>query len=1508
METPRTLTAGIEACTTPDNLRGELDAIIARVLPPAAAKEYAKKIVTDSAFDTPDSLRELSAANLVEMGIPMGHRGRLCRALFDGHDIEPTAAVPGSLPPAAPPAVNVTVSQPSSNKWKLEWPTEATPEAILDWGMTIRANLLERDKDFSDLVWGRFTRAWTDVDPADHTDGSELDIYLSKGLLSVKVPEWAAPLVRNPLQKWYAVQALQTVCRQVFVRTDLSDKELKRRVRDPATETRPGNVALRLASWDSDLSVTVDVRKFTVDEHDMKEALKQMVEGLDAFSPTLEQFANRDTYTAAQLRKRLGEVADGIKVSLDLSHKKKPSKKLNQKALNVTQRQSGRSNREQRAARAVAAVSRAVSKAGGFSSKPKNKKAPALCKLFLIDGNCRFGDKCIFSHGDRNDDLAYSDVNPFGALAELKEASERDQMLAAVARFWDGNKQPEEVFGVYLGVLRQAARLRKTVTKPQMMALLSALSSCGATAAGEALVAPDSRLLEQKPTIFPAERLRVNKKPAKRYSRRSRLRVSHSRSRTAAAATAATAAAKDDGLWDWLSDDDCHFSGALTDTGASGNFIGSQHWNNATNKQPIEPFPVTTGRGRTTVDECGDLPNTGGLICSAPHLAHCPETLLSVGYTCARYGCGYTQDPGNSGARFWHPDHGEEGNVELQGDGVLFRLPELQQPVPWAIGNRKSAVGDLTALIASTSPSWYQEHCERGHPFRPDCDGCVRGRMRQRVAMRKSLKGKVRDLGYVMSVDFTGKSEADLDGHTVALVCCVHGYTDEAPLAREAAYGFVKLLVKRDTASVAEALDAFDLELKLLGQDKSRAIVRFHTDVDKSFLGKVKKLAVRKGWKQTDTGGYRSQANGIVERRIGMLKQNVRTVLLAATGATHYYDQLWGHGMMFANYCTNRNDWSDTLSPFSQLTGSPYCWDKEDHSFGELVIFHVPKENRLGQYQQSGELGLWMRRESASSHSAVIVPIKWDPKQQAWILQKTVTSSTFKVYKGVYPLRSVPIEGAAVDDFEKWIDAAFDPLLHSAAQDEQLDEGESDGDVHEVERVLNSRTTKGKRFYLIKWVGYGRKDATWEPESALDGCLELKQNYEDELRAAVAYPALLRTLDTAPAKVRVDDDSDYELDGEDCSLYSEVVTEEFRAYIASDVGASGSDIGADEATEAVAELIKKQKVGGTVADWMDGYLKEYTAVRDLRLRELSPEEAARVRSQVLVPRLRMILEAKRDGRRKGRLILQGFQEPYSWDGGLSTDSPVAYMTTIRCLLARAGVDDVITSRDVSTAFLQSDKYGPEEDKRFVSYKTHKGAQARYYELLGPLYGQRSASRRWFETIAGWLTAEDARGDDSDLMTEAAKVLENLDKYTKVAEVAAGFGLVQGKNEPCLFRDPATGFTVVIYVDDVLTRGSRDQTERFHRALEKRFKCKEETYLSDDSELDFIGFTVSQETVDGSRHIYLDQETALKQLLSSFDRGKIQLKDIPMSTKQLLHSDIAPIGENEAAQYLNIVIL
>ena len=122
----------------------------------------------------------------------------------------------------------------------------------------------------------------------------------------------------------------------------------------------------------------------------------------------------------------------------------------------------------------------------------------------------------------------------------------------------------------------------------------------------------------------------------------------------------------------------------------------------------------------------------------------------------------------------------------------------------------------------------------------------------------------------------------------------------------------------------------------------------------------------------------------------------------------------------------------------------------------------------------------------------------------------------------------------------------------------------------------------------------------------------------------------------------------------------------------------------------------------------------------------------------------------------------------------------------------------------------------------------------------------------------------------------------------------------------VFRDPSTGFTIVLYVDDILTRGSRQQTEAFHKALGLRFECKPESYLAEDNDLDFIGFTVSQETVEGKKHWYMDQESAVKQLLNTFERGELQPKDNPMPTKHLLHSNAELIGENEASQYRHFV--
>jgi len=486
----------------------------------------------------------------------------------------------------------------------------------------------------------------------------------------------------------------------------------------------------------------------------------------------------------------------------------------------------------------------------------------------------------------------------------------------------------------------------------------------------------------------------------------------------------------------------------LADSGADEHFIGSNDVALAENTHAIEPVAVGTGSGTTTVAEAGDLPGSAGLVRDAPILPASVETLCSTGKVCETLGCGYTQDPGNTAARFWHPDHPAD-DIELEPDGRLFRLLLEAEPPCWALSEscccvaipEHSLPGSACVSMAFGAvivPSWYREHALRGHPYRSDCDHCVRGQLREKQARRKKGKRSYKG-GYSMSGDFTGRHTPDLDGHTVALVCCVSGFTDEPDADAEAAFGFVRLLVSRDTDSVAQALDEFDAELSRLGKDKARAIVRFHTDIDKSFLGKVKKLALRKGWKQTDTGGYRSQANALVERRIGMLKQKARTLLLAATGGIFYCEQLWGHVLMQANHCLNRVDWKSRKSPFFQLTGEDYSWNTQDHVFGELCTWGVPKERRLGEYQPPGEVGIWVRRDDTSVGSAVVVPISWQQSTKLWVLHPTVVANTVKVHSGVYQLAMCP--GEDPTDFTDFVDATFDTLLNAAAFQESA-EGE----------------------------------------------------------------------------------------------------------------------------------------------------------------------------------------------------------------------------------------------------------------------------------------------------------------------------------------------------------------------------------------------------------------------------------------------------------------------------------
>ena len=49
---------------------------------------------------------------------------------------------------------------------------------------------------------------------------------------------------------------------------------------------------------------------------------------------------------------------------------------------------------------------------------------------------------------------------------------------------------------------------------------------------------------------------------------------------------------------------------------------------------------------------------------------------------------------------------------------------------------------------------------------------------------------------------------------------------------------------------------------------------------------------------------------------------------------------------------------------------------------------------------------------------------------------------------------------------------------------------------YEVEKILDSRVTKNKKQYKVKWFGYPESEYTWEPIDHLKSCQKLVDKYE----------------------------------------------------------------------------------------------------------------------------------------------------------------------------------------------------------------------------------------------------------------------------------------------------------------------------------------------------------------------------------------------------------------------------
>lgn len=245
---------------------------------------------------------------------------------------------------------------------------------------------------------------------------------------------------------------------------------------------------------------------------------------------------------------------------------------------------------------------------------------------------------------------------------------------------------------------------------------------------------------------------------------------------------------------------------------------------------------------------------------------------------------------------------------------------------------------------------------------------------------------------------------------------------------------------------------------------------------------------------------------------------------------------------------------------------------------------------------------------------------------------------------------------------------------------------------------------------------------------------------------------------------------------------------------------------------------------------------------------------------------RIIGTERRDDTVKARAVKQGCKEDLPTADGPDFNyySHVAKFASARTLLLRANRGNRrIALKDIRTAFLQAHKYPPGAPKKYIKFKHPVTNEWMYFRQMGPIYGENSAPKHWENTFFPWIKS---------------------------------LGFVQGENEPCVFYHPARDLVVLVYVDDVLVDGYDDDIEWFFKAMDARFACKGDEWLTPETPLDYLGIEVSMD----KERLYLTMEDFTEKTLRAMDMDECAPADRPI-TREI--TDLTPLSGHLRTKFM-----
>ncbi|MEN7973604.1 MAG: reverse transcriptase domain-containing protein, partial [Verrucomicrobiota bacterium] len=233
-------------------------------------------------------------------------------------------------------------------------------------------------------------------------------------------------------------------------------------------------------------------------------------------------------------------------------------------------------------------------------------------------------------------------------------------------------------------------------------------------------------------------------------------------------------------------------------------------------------------------------------------------------------------------------------------------------------------------------------------------------------------------------------------------------------------------------------------------------------------------------------------------------------------------------------------------------------------------------------------------------------------------------------------------------------------------------------------------------------------------------------------------------------------------------------------------------------------------------------------------------------------------------RYKARLVAKGFTQKYGVDYD-ETFSPVVRFESVRALVAVAAQRGLkLHQMDVSTAFLNGDL----EEEIFMEQPAGfvvKGKEKLVCKLDKSLYGLKQAPRAWNVVLNAQL----------------------LD-----------LGFVQSSSDPCIYtRQKQKELQLLaVYVDDLVLAVKTDaEMTHLKEQLHQKFKMKDLGQLHY-----FLGVKVVQDYKSNS--VWLGQEKYVNDVLAKFDMYDSKSISTPMSVREGLMTDGAPVPSSAAVSH------